>query len=652
MPRSPSHATLEATTGKRLAAQLYVTHCLKTDSVEGQAGLSIRATSIHDPAFYKYALDFPSYKIPLDMVAALPTPLQAPRRLALVPTLGGKLALVQSSYVQKDTLGRGGNFFSHFLIYDRISPREALRSWGSPQWQVEYPEGTTQDLPAFPGVPAHGILNDEALATFLTSAEVHADQDLATALYPTRLAGDPECRMRWLRAAIQGYLLARQAGGSGRCRLYILAEPGVVALLLYGIARLLPERLVEDLTFTTYEPSHTSLREFRDARVIGTYTSNLLRGLEADYLNRLGFGIDTFRDKLSPELLQSSLRGCETLLNLAAERDWDAIDELHELWAHDPRASADSLGEASQIQAAFRILSRGEPAIDDLLALQKSPLGQRLLQRPDYQARAWPLVRAALLRPDVAQAFSSLIREPARLRELKAEWCRLLAAGQVEDWKALWDATRRLFVREELLAHLNALLRELKTDDPAHAPPLASRLALLREWQALEPSLPEVRAEHAWLLAASGPGELKELARSGIPGRWVGQACCLCLQGAPSPAVIESIRKADDSLLRGFCEAVSARPDANEILARLLPADDPAAPATFDRLFREGLTLPPASLDALLTRIGADQTTWEGYWRPAGGRTGDHFVAVLSALDPGSAFATRLWNHFCQRLSD
>src|SRR5579864_8228470 len=109
MSRSSSLVTRGATTGERWAGQIYVTHCLKADSVEGQAGLSIRATSIHEPAFYKFALDFPSYKMPLDMLTTPPSPQLAPRRLALVRTLGGKLAVVHSSYLARDTAGRGGN---------------------------------------------------------------------------------------------------------------------------------------------------------------------------------------------------------------------------------------------------------------------------------------------------------------------------------------------------------------------------------------------------------------------------------------------------------------------------------------------------------------------------------------------------------------
>ena len=122
-------------------------------------------------------------------------------------------------------------------------------------------------------------------------------------------------------------------------RLFIHAEPGVVALLLYGAVRLLPQRLTSNLTFSTFEPYHRNIRDYKLARVVGTYLGSLEKGLEADLGSAGIVALDTFNfSRSSVELrkpmtdsLQTGLNG---LIEFAVQGDW-ALVELHQTMGDD-----------------------------------------------------------------------------------------------------------------------------------------------------------------------------------------------------------------------------------------------------------------------------------------------------------------------------
>ena len=64
--------------------QLFVTHCLTSDSVLGEAGFSIRATSLKsDDPLLSIAMNLNAYELPLMAYdGARPYPKEAPIRLA------------------------------------------------------------------------------------------------------------------------------------------------------------------------------------------------------------------------------------------------------------------------------------------------------------------------------------------------------------------------------------------------------------------------------------------------------------------------------------------------------------------------------------------------------------------------------------------
>src|SRR5947209_8303252 len=173
-----------------MADQVFVTHCLQSDSVRNETGFSIRAASTDDPELLKFAADYPAYELPLDMLANEPGPAQAPRRLALVPAPRG-VALVHSAYVGEDTMGRRGNFFTHIIFYPQLTAAAALESWGADAWQTAYPRGAPKKLPPLDDQPIKGsAIHADNLARFLAAKPIDRTGELATLLYPSRLHGD------------------------------------------------------------------------------------------------------------------------------------------------------------------------------------------------------------------------------------------------------------------------------------------------------------------------------------------------------------------------------------------------------------------------------------------------------------------------------
>ena len=123
----------------------------------------------------------------------------------------------------------------------------------------------------FPGVPERGHqIGDQQLQAFLRDQQ-----------FPGRLGVlAPRQRQRLLAWTATACL---KALNSDRFRhLYIHGEPSLVAILLYGVATILPEGLMRQLTFSTYEKPGQHLRSFQSALVIGTITDHPEEGLHDD----------------------------------------------------------------------------------------------------------------------------------------------------------------------------------------------------------------------------------------------------------------------------------------------------------------------------------------------------------------------------------
>jgi hypothetical protein len=339
-----------------LGPQAYVTHCARADSVTNTVGFGVRAASSDDPAVLR-AIDYPAYELPLDLWDAQPKRTDAPRRLARV-LVDGQVLVVHSAYLEADTLGRGRSYFTHALLLPEADPADVLRSWGAEAWATDYPPGAGKQLPPATGLAKGTAVRSKALTAFL--ADESSNAPLATTVCPDRLT-DPARRRDLLERFVFGVYLA--AWGQ-RGRLFVHAEPGLVALLLYAAVRALPGVLVQNLTFTTYEPAHRGLKDFTAAVVVGTYLGNPEKGLGPD-LAEAGYILDTFDfERSSPDLRGPVPAMIRTLVQLAERNQWRSPELLDALLARERPTEAALWQAAAVVETYSRVRERRATSAD------------------------------------------------------------------------------------------------------------------------------------------------------------------------------------------------------------------------------------------------------------------------------------------------
>src|SRR5262249_15117450 len=184
-----------------------------------------RAASTADGAL----LDFARDKFYFEPPPGLKDPDDAPRRLALVPTGDGRWALAHSLLKLGDTRGRRYSFFSHVLFTPGLTLHHALRCWASLDWQCDYETGRPKALKPLDGLTA-GPLDDDVLLDFLHGAPGE-EEPPSRVLCPARLPPDARKRQTLMAQALQGVRLVLRGDAA---RFYVVAESGLVALLLYG----------------------------------------------------------------------------------------------------------------------------------------------------------------------------------------------------------------------------------------------------------------------------------------------------------------------------------------------------------------------------------------------------------------------------------
>lgn len=443
--------------------QFYVTHCAIVDSVLNNPGYTVRAASVGDPAALDAAFHYPPYELPIDLWRDPPSPELAPRRLARTKFPKGGVWAVHSAYLEKDTVGRDRSYFSHLLLLPDAPAADVLRSWGSEEWVTSYPPGAPKLLPRGAALPIGELVGDAALTSFLND-DYFGPTDLSTTVCPERLRESPSQRRELFAKMLCALLLLAEEESEARRRLYVHAEPGLTALLLYGAVRLLPPAVVDDLTFSTFEPHHRNLRDYKLAEVVGTYTGSPDRGLDPDLGTTRGIALDTFQpNRSSPDLrAPADVEGLDALIDLAAAGGWELLPTVQRAIGPDPSGLPNAGAALTRARGLARV-DAGTATIDDLLALQADPQGAEELK--SRAERVWVAVKVpALTRADVRAAFRDLIARPEHAREL---WENALEALLKEDcrrWEAYWSTLRATAGQEEAKRLLDKLVGREKNE--------------------------------------------------------------------------------------------------------------------------------------------------------------------------------------------
>ncbi|MFO0849299.1 MAG: hypothetical protein U0871_12205 [Gemmataceae bacterium] len=185
---------------------------------EPQVGLSaVRATSAGvKPDELVAALSAAGYTPP----PANTTDRKLPVRLALLNTPAGRLL----THIAPN----GGTYFAHTLLDVPASAdaQLAIQTWGSPQWQRHDPDSPA-DLPDLPYLPVADVLDDAAVQKWL---DAPARRDLLE------------------------FVLTALLGTPPTTRVIVAAPADDVARVVYAVTRSLPPGLLDDFTFSTYEP--------------------------------------------------------------------------------------------------------------------------------------------------------------------------------------------------------------------------------------------------------------------------------------------------------------------------------------------------------------------------------------------------------------
>lgn len=273
--------------------QVFVTHCRPEDSIFGEAGFSIRASSLEDRDHFLHreAINLPPYELPPAFHGGRPTPQEAPVRLAAVPLKSGNfIALMHSVYMETDTRGRPNSYFTHviFVPEDKFSWKEALLSWGkitweipsdqeeilnsgeyfnTPFWMGDWPRGATRKLPKLKSLPKSDICEDWLLEKIRMhfSQEEHSWEHLVDPICTRlKIAHDIDMAREGSQngasqeTSLTGYLIGRKYNHEEEESKLVDKRVGKsieeTYLHLGLIAWLFPQEVLRGIGFSTYEP--------------------------------------------------------------------------------------------------------------------------------------------------------------------------------------------------------------------------------------------------------------------------------------------------------------------------------------------------------------------------------------------------------------
>jgi hypothetical protein len=632
--------------------QFYVTHCASADSVLGSPGYSIRAASVPATApDIRRALEYPSYELPLELWPLRPARANTPRRLARTFHPESGVWVAHSVYLEKDTMNRDRAYFTHLIhLPATTDPAAVLRSWDAPGWVMAYPPGAPQRLPRTP-LPMGTAISDATLTRFL-SRDQRGPDDVARLVCPLRLRTNTAARRDLVARLLQALVLTLHAE-DGRDHLYVHAEPGLVAMLLYAAVRLLPPQWTADLTFSTFEPYHKGLRDYKLATVIGTYFGVPRKALGTDLTTVRGYGLDTLEpERSSPELATAVPPGLRALVDLAANGDWELLQAVHR-WIGAEADALDQVVETVALVRSLRELERGTPTIESLLTLQTDPRGEATLAQAEV--RLWPIIRGAA-RTDarVRRVFGHWLTKGDRIDQIRRAAIHALQAEDLAGWESWWSVVRDTCSPDVLKTQTHKNLKyAVRLPTPAARQQL--RLACLEA---------RVWPDHH-LLAPMNPDELDVLLDAPMPADWRAYSCLTVMGSDDRNWLVEATLPFRDQmrervrryLLTAPVEVLASYADHARswlatmpgLLDRLLQPHEPMCVDFLSRLITAAASrIEPSDWVNLLSRhdiYGARTPEWAGFLL-----RDDHLAKLLTGFQAHPA-ATTVWANYLKLLS-
>lgn len=546
--------------------QFVFTHCRQDESCNGEAGFQIRLRSCDSKQMEEFTARL-SYE-PLD--TQMQDPEASPHRLAWLKYPGDgndtHCVFAHSRYLGRDTEGRWGNFFTRTIFFPlplprRLSLKRVLQCCDSPIWNdLNFGNRGIEFSAEFAGIPDKGsTIDDHELQTFLSDEHFPGRAGTIT----------PRHRQQLLAWTVTACLTALSS--SPVQHVYIHGEPWLVAMLLYGAATVLPEKIMEDLTFSTYEKPGQLLRSFRSANVIGTITDHPEHGLHDDFLERQGLIIDTFTHRYSDASEQRSFKAIERYISLVTGGKLESLSHLHALAALDSQSMnqtpGNNLDAAWQILAVQRKLSTRRQALtdDDIVAtltqLQSIRLGQIVLSEQtlkgkqldiglrlqrDIRNLLWTVMREQCIRlPGLHTGFERILTQKAAREQHLRELATLLSSNS-SSWEQSWQHYRHLD-RQGTIDTFEKLLIDIVSESAgrgdAKSIDLKIRIEVLREYDRLSPGGGPLPQKLEWLLRLQCVDEIWEFdelraTAARLPEEWIGQAMAVSMSEDTKAAIV------------------------------------------------------------------------------------------------------------------
>jgi hypothetical protein len=492
-----------------------------------------------------------------------------PVRLALLKAATGR--------VLTHITPNGGTYFAHALVNvpAAADAQLAIQTWGSPLWQRHEPDAAA-DLPELPYLPVADVLDDAALRAWLA--------------VPTR-------------REMLTFALAALLGTPGTTRVFLAAPAEDVATVVYAVTRALPAGLLDDFTFSTYEPDPLAC----PARLVG------FDGGAADWDlptacygdGRVGFNPATGRrSELATEVPFAAFA-----VDALASGETAALDEVRAAWQRL------GLTDARQFDLVFR-LTRGTGGLtkaEAAEALRHPPLAAHVATRTDLMTQLldWSL-------EDREFATASLTRAVQPLRQRPEVVAKLADAARSHGLTAAraGDRDRTASALEVVLpvvapAKANAVWGDVLAEFPD-----PGELTWEMRWYLL-PRLARFKQDGAegkltkWLdVPADRLGELLGLDLPRAHQLTAARAC-VGRDGEPSAALTQTLAK-HPVLTLSLLRPDGTDPNRAEQLFASLLAEAPAHP-WFEDLLAKAADYPPGLLnrffEAALTagKVDADR---------------------------------------------
>lgn len=642
--------------------QLYMTHCTKSDSCEGIAGFSLRARTPGSDSYCGFVKRFPALTRP-DSLAGVIDQDKLPRQLALVQLPGGEVGMLHTNFLDRDTLNRTYNYFRHVVVGPQISLEDALRAWNSASWTTSYPESATQELNCLDAPPTSDVLTDDCLFAFLSEdSNVDSGHDLASVTIPPRLSSC-DTRHELVRRVITELLAvcARSEKVAGPKRLYLHAEPGLVVLLLWCAAKLIPQDLLHQVTFATFVSSGSRLREFAETAVVGTYVSETGGQLEFPAADTVL--IDTFE---VPTARRGDISWIDALI-ASAQRGSESLASLHQFAGITGRIDAQTLQEACEVEDEHALVTGGpidpsghEPVLQDYLnAFRKliaSRIGTELLKHGHrYGNGCWKWLRKVCAADEQAvNDFRDILLREDQLEELRQEIDERLHSLN-DGWWSRWQLLLKLVPKKKHWDEFTRLPIGRDQIQPSGMS-LQSCSRLIDEVVRLGSNKGDILDDYIQLTIVANPAELPEIVDKMPSDAWRARAAGWNLVAARadrdqaiafSRSVADLLEADKGDLGKPFCEWCSSLPPETQrdVVQRLAAADREKAISRLYWLFNHGLQeqlLPHLTVDdILLLHVDLDlaaEKLWQGGFPPL-----KRLVSCLSVGQGKRTVSDKVW---------